>query len=208
MKPMESHIANTSGRLVQHRGIIEAAFESSERIVRDLLDAEAIDVLFIDSPNEAIPELGVGGYTYGPHVIIIAIDPDCPNLSEQHIFSSLIHEFHHAMRWRGPGCHGDLGDMLVSEGLAQLFEEEVTGVRPIYSQVPVTSLEIEKARLEVHRQTFSQAKWFFGVDDIARWFGYAYGYQICASYAKSAQRSASDLVGIPTRDVLEAAGFH
>lgn len=207
MTPIESHFAGASGRLELHRGIIQAAFESSERNARHLLGADAIDVLFIDSPDEAIPELGVGGYTHGPHVILIAIDPDYSDLSEQHIFSTLIHEFHHAMRWRGPGCYGDLGDMMVSEGLAQLFEEEVTGVRPIYSQVPITSLEVEKAKLEVHREVFNQAKWFFGTDEISRWFGYSFGYQICEAYAKSTMRSAADLVGVSTSNVLDAAGL-
>lgn len=208
MTPIESHLASASGRLERYRGNIEAAFESSERIARELLRADAIDVLFIDSPDEAIPELGVGGYTYGPHIVIVAIDPDCPNLSEQHIFSTLIHEFHHVMRWRGPGCHGDLGDMIVSEGLAQLFEEEVTGVRPIYSQVPINSLEIEKAKLELYLPAFNQAKWFFGSEDITRWFGYAFGYQICATYAKSTMQRAADLAGVSTREVLEAADLH
>ena len=207
MKPIQSHLAGASGRLERHRGIIEAAFESSRRNARHLLGADAIDVLFIDSPEEAIPEIGVGGFTYGPHVILIAIDPDFTDLSEQHIFSTLVHEFHHVMRWRGPGCHGDLGDMIVSEGLAQLFEEEVTGIRPIYSQVPITSLEVEKAKVEVHREVFNQAKWFFGMEEISRWFGYSLGYQICGAYAKSTLLSAADLVGVSTRDVLDAAGL-
>lgn len=208
MTPIESHFAGASGRLEPHRGIIEAAFESSKRIAWDLLRADGIDVLFIDSPDEVIPELGIGGYTYGPSVIMVAIDPDFPDLNEQHIFSTLVHEFHHAMRWRGPGCHGDLGDMIVSEGLAQLFEEEVTGERPIYSQVSVTSPEVEKAKLEVHQEAFNQGKWFFGTEEISKWFGYAFGYQICETYAKSTMRSAADLVCVSTRNVLEAAGLH
>lgn len=208
MKPIESHIASASGRLDRHRGIIDAAFESSMKIAQDLLQAEGIDVLFIDSPDEAIPELGVGGYTYSPHVIIVAIDSDFPNLNEHHLFSTLVHELHHVMRWRVLGLHGDLGEMMVSEGLAQLFEEEVTGVRPLYSQVLITSSEIGKARLELHREAFSQAKWFFGTENITKWFGYTFGYQICAAYAESTQRSASDLVHVPTRAVLEAADLH
>ncbi len=187
---------------------MEAAFGSAQIIAKDLLRADAIDVLFIDAPDEAIPELGVGGYTYAPHVILVAIDPNFPDLSEQHIFSALIHEFHHVMRWRGPGCHGDLGEMLVSEGLAQLFEEEVTGVRPIYSNVPITATEIEKARLEVHKETFNQAEWFFGTGEISKWFGYSFGYQICGAFSKSTMRSAASLVDVSTREVLDAAGIH
>lgn len=203
MRPIEIHIARASGRLDRHRGIIEAAFKSAARIAQDLLFAEGIDVLFIDSPDEAIPELGVGGYTYGPHVIILAVDPDFPNLSEQSLLSTLAHEFHHAMRWRQSKLNGDLGEMLVSEGLAQLFEEEVLGLRPIYSQVPITALEIEMAKLDLHLPAFDHAKWFFGSKDITKWFGYTFGYQICEAYAKSVQGSASGLVGISAREVLE-----
>ncbi len=208
MKSVESHIAGASGRLDRHRNIINVAFEAAMRIAQDLLHAEGIDVLFIDSPDEVIPELGVGGYTYSPHVIIVAIDPDFPDLSEHHLFSTLVHEFHHAVRWRGLSLHGDLGEMMVSEGLAQLFEEEVSGVRPMYSQVLITSSETEQAELELHQQAFSQAKWFFGTENITRWFGYTFGYQICAAYAQSTHSRASDLVGVSARDVLEAAGLH
>lgn len=170
----------------------------------DLLQAEAIDVMFIAAPNEAIPEMGVGGYTYGPHVIVVAIDPDSAHLSEEYLLTTLVHEFHHAMRWRGPGCDGDLGKMLISEGLAQLFEEEVLGVPPIYSQVSITEAEIEMAKLELHQQPCNQSKWFFGADGITRLFGYTLGYRICRDYAKSTGRRASELVDVPTEEVLKA----
>lgn len=35
------------------------------------------------------------------------------------------------MRWRGPGCGITLRERLVSEGLAQTFEAECTGVVPL-----------------------------------------------------------------------------
>jgi uncharacterized protein YjaZ len=66
-------------------------------------------VLFIDAPDEVIPEWGIGGSTSGPHVIIVALDPEFPGIPEQHLVSTLVHEFHHAMRWRGHGCGTDLG---------------------------------------------------------------------------------------------------
>lgn len=208
MALITSHIAGASGLLDRHKGIISAAFEFSARAAEELLQAERIDVLFIDSPDEAIPEMGVGGYTYGPHVIIVAIDPTSPNLSEQHLATTLVHEFHHAMRWRGPGCGGDLGAMLVSEGLAQLFEEEVLGARPMYSQAPITALEVERAKVELHQQPFNQSKWFFGAESVTRMFGYTFGYQICKIYAASTGMRASDLVDVPVLKVLEAAGFN
>lgn len=207
MQHLTSHLANSFGRLDPHKEVIAAAFESAVRTAGDLLQAEAIDVIFIASPNEAIPEMGVGGYTYGPHVIVVAIDPDNLNLSEEYLLTTLVHEFHHAMRWRGPGCGGDLGEMLISEGLAQLFEEEVLGAPPMYSQVSITEAEIGLAKLELHQQPCNQSKWFFGADGITRLFGYTLGYRMCNNYATSVRMRASELVKVPTREVLITAGF-
>jgi hypothetical protein len=106
VRPVTSHVPNSAGRLDSHLALISAAFESSARPTRDLLGAEGIDVLFIDAPGGVIPEWGIGGSTYGPHVIVVAVDPEFPGLSEEHLVSTLVHEFHHAMRWRGPGAGG------------------------------------------------------------------------------------------------------
>jgi uncharacterized protein YjaZ len=207
VRPVTSHVPNSAGRLDRHLDLISAAFESSVQPARELLGAEGIDVLFIDAPDEVIPEWGIGGSTYGPHVIVVAVDPEFPGLSGEHLMSTLVHEFHHAMRWRGPGCGGDLGGMLVSEGLAQLFEEEVLGAPPMYSQARITEAEVAQAHLELHRQPFSQAKWFFGAEGITRMFGYAYGYRICRGYAGSTAQRASELVNVPAPAVLRAAGL-
>lgn len=76
MRHLTSYIANSSGRLDLHKAMIASTFDSVVRTASDLLNAEAIDVMFIASPEEAIPEMGVGGYTYAPHSIVVAIDPD------------------------------------------------------------------------------------------------------------------------------------
>src|SRR5271169_453071 len=120
-----------------------------------------------------VPEWGVGGYSYGRHVVLVALDP-AVELEERRITATLVHEFHHAMRERGPGCGGTLASMLVSEGLAQLFEEEVTGEAPFYSRVAITDEEIALAHDSLHSRPFSQSKWFFGADGITRSFGYTY----------------------------------
>lgn len=60
--------------------------------------------------------------------------------------------------------------------------------------------------MEIHLFAFNQAKWFFGSDDITRWFVYEFGYQIYATYVKSMMQSAADLTGITTPEQLEATG--
>ena len=138
---------------------------------------------------------------HGPHVVLLAADPSA-SLDQRHIVSTLVHEFHHAMRWRGPGCGGNLAQMLVSEGLAQLFEEETLGEAPFYSRTPITDAEIAEARATLFEPEFSPSKWFFGAEGVARLFGYAFGYRICKEYART-ESDAAQLVDTPSRDIIE-----
>lgn len=161
-----------------------------------------MDAVVIDAPEMTIPEWGVGGYTYGPHIIIVGLDP-AATVDSHHIERTLVHEFHHTMRWRGPGCGGSLGQMLVSEGMAQLFEEEVLGEAPFFSRVSITDDEIAAARAVLYEPEFSQTKWFFGADGITFSFGYTYGYRVCSAYANATGKPASKLIGVPSREVLE-----
>jgi hypothetical protein len=129
MQGISITIANAAGTLDMHIDLIRGAFDSATARARELLKADGIDVVFVDAPDETIPEWGVGGYTWGPRTILVALNPKF-DLATDKIEASLVHEFHHAMRWRGPGCGGNLAQMLVSEGLAELFEEEVLGRAP------------------------------------------------------------------------------
>jgi uncharacterized protein YjaZ len=202
MRDITLNIANVTGSLEPHIGVMSDAFESAVQSTRRLLGADAIDVMVIDAADMTIPEWGVGGYTYGPHVVLVALDP-LFELTKRHIEASLVHEFHHAMRWRGPGCGGDLAQMLVSEGLAVLFEEEVLGEAPFYSRVPITDGEIALARESLSATPFHQAKWFFGDEGMTFGFGYTYGYRLCKAYSQAAGKKASDLVDVATSEVIE-----
>lgn len=202
MRPVNLFIANAGRTLDAHVDAVNEAFSVAETVARRLLGVEGVDVVVIDEPEMTIPEWGVGGYTYGPHVIVVALDP-AGAVNGHHIERTLVHEFHHTMRWRGAGCGGCLGQMLVSEGMAQLFEEEVFGEAPFFSRVNITDDEIAAARTELYESEFSQRKWFFGADGIVFSFGYTYGYQLCKAYADATGLRASQLIGVSSRDVLE-----
>jgi len=195
-------IANSGGTLDFYIGATTDAFRKAKQVAEQLLGAEGIDVLVIDEAEMTIPKWGVGGYTYGPHTILLALDP-AANIDTQNIERTLVHEFHHAMRWRGAGCGGNLGQMLVSEGLAVLFEEEVFGEAPFFAQGDITDNEIAEARASLYEPQFNQQKWFFGAEDVTSWFGYAYGYQLCRNYAISNGKRASELIEVASREVLE-----
>lgn len=202
MRPLCLTIANSGGTLNSYVEATTDAFRWAKQVVEQLLGAEGIDVLVIDNEEMTIPQWGVGGYTHGPHTILVALDPTA-TIDRQNIERTLVHEFHHAMRWRGAGCSGNLGQMLVSEGLAVLFEEEIFGEAPFFSRVDITEDEIAAARASLYEPNFNQQKWFFGAEGVTFSFGYTYGYQLCRNYAISAGKSASELIGVASREVLD-----
>ena len=202
MRPVNLFIANAGGTLDDLVDTINEAFQAAVTPSKELLDLEGVDVLVVDAPDDVIPEWGVGGYTYGPRAILVALEPRA-TIDHHHIERTLVHEFHHAMRWRGQGCGGSLGQMLVSEGLAELFEEQVLGEAPFFSRVSITDDEIAAARELLYEPEFNQKKWFFGAEGITSFFGYTYGYQLCRAYADATGKPASELIGVSSREVLE-----
>jgi len=201
------HVANSTGRLDRHLGAISTAFTTSVARAEALLGAAGIDVVVVDAPDDAIPEWGVGGTTPGPHVVVMAIDADRAAVAPAHLERTLLHELHHAMRWRRHDLCGDLGDMLVSEGLAQLFEHDVLGSAAPYAEAPIDDDAVTLARGALHTRPCDASRWFFGSGDVARHFGYAYGYVLCRDYAAATGASAASLLDVPTLEVLEGAGL-
>jgi uncharacterized protein YjaZ len=201
IRRISAHSFDASGALGACQDVFLAGFQKATRWAGSLLEADAIDVLVINAPDETLPEWGVGGYTYGPHTILVALDPGA-TISEESVERTLLHEFHHAMRWRGPGCGGNLAQMLVSEGLAQLFEEEVLGSPPFFTATEISEEEIAQARAAMFAEPFNPSKWFFGSSDITRWFGYAYGYRLAKAYSLASGRPASQLVMTSTGEIV------
>jgi uncharacterized protein YjaZ len=102
-------------------------------------------------------------------------------------------------------CDGNLAQMLVSEGLAGPFEEEVLGRPPEYAKAACSQAFSRQAEAVLFDPDFSPSKGFFGSAEVPRWFGYAYGYQRCRTFSHATGQSASDLVNAPSSQVLGVA---
>jgi hypothetical protein len=194
MSNINYYVANSTGKLDPLLPKINTAFDEGVGVLVNKLKADKIDVIFLYAPEWTIPELGVGANSPGPYNLYVRLDPGFKNLKQSDIFLSIVHEGHHCMRWRKPGYGITLGEAMISEGLATLFEEEVSGEPPIYSQVMITEDEIRKAQSDLNKKTYNHAEWFFGDKKIQRWFGYTYGYQLCKAYSAKTGKKASDLV--------------
>ncbi len=203
MPSINHYIANSANELTKYISLIYESLKEVVPVIETELRAREIDIIFISASNQAIPEYGLGGNSPGPNHIYISFDPDSDKVTKQGLVESLLHEAHHCMRWRDPGYGETLGEAMISEGLACLYEEEHSGKPPIYATVQLSNEEVEEAMKKLDSKDYDHSKWFFGSSDIARWFGYTYGYNICKDYAAKIGKSAAQLVNIDAQKILK-----
>lgn len=106
------------------------------------------------------------------------------------------------MRYREPGYGESLGEVMVSEGMASLYETEHSSQPPIYTTVNITEQDIARAKELFNNKTYDHREWFFGTKDIPRWFGYTYGYRLCKYYADRHNTNAKEMVHLPADLIL------
>lgn len=203
MEPCELVVGNTP-RTRRVARVLDEPFQRARDLCAARLGAGDIEVHVVDAPKECIPEMGLGGYAYGPHAIVLAVDPD-HDIQPSDVLSTLVHEIHHAMRWRGPGCGSSLGERLVSEGLAQVFEKECTGRVPIYAQGEVRPADRDVAIATIDEDPANEGRWFFGAGELPRWFGYRFGYELASQVIESRESDAASLVLEPVETFV--SGF-
>jgi predicted Zn-dependent protease DUF2268 len=178
------------------------------------LQADRIDVLVVPG-TRLIPGWDCNGYTHGPWRITITVDPACDGREQRpldtQLRTMLAHELHHAMRERGPGYGSTLGEALVTEGMAECYEQEVgcrTSNYAVAVRGPTLAKLAQMARDEVWSDAYDHEKWFFG-DKTGAPFpwagGYSLGYVLVSQWLQQAHLSASAAVAIAAREILPAA---
>ncbi len=177
-----------------------------------LISDVRIEVSF-DSQG-AIPGFGVGGYTPNKSLIQIALDPaysDNPDLLSARLPLVVLHELHHAVRWKNPGYGSTLLEAMVSEGLADHFAIAVLGVSPPPWSAALTQNQKSalraKADSELNSTQYGHARWFFGsTSDIPNWAGYTLGFELVSAYiaAQTPGTTAATLVSTSANTFLSA----
>lgn len=205
MSKIYSHIANATGELDNLKPIIKAAMSKALPIVEEEISANEIDIFFLSASIYAVPEIGIGGNSPGPNHIYISFDPGSDKITEKGLFETLLHEIHHCMRWRNPGYGNTLGEAIISEGLACLYEEMHRGRAPIYANVDISDEHIAQAKSVINDNSYDHNEWFYGSGNISKWFGYAYGYRLCKIYAEQNGTNAARMVSIDSDLILPNA---
>lgn len=195
------HLLNSAGSLTSKKNEIKTVFDQAAKIAKQQLDLDSVDVIVRNAPENTIPELGVGGFTdIDGHTLYISLDV-AKGLSRKELLCTMLHEMHHAKRFQKSGWPKDLAGNLVAEGLACLFEEQAGGRRPIYVDVILDNKDIAAVKSHLFEKDYNHAAWFFGASKQGppRWFGYAYGYQICKEYLNKIEKMAAETVEISTQ---------
>ncbi|BAT60792.1 hypothetical protein GJW-30_1_03342 [Variibacter gotjawalensis] len=208
--PLDAGSEFAPGRLTQLVGYLEAALAD----VGPPIDAKNVDVLLTPT-HRPIAGWDAQGFAQSAHLITIGVDPRCDGREKGSIAlqlrAQLAHELHHATRFAGPGYGTTLGEALISEGLAQCYEEEVGCPTPNYavevSGVPLRQLAAN-AIGELSAVSYDHPKWFFGTGNSAnfpRWGGYSLGYALVKAWLNESGTTASKAVAIPVSEILPQA---
>lgn len=188
------HLLTGSKRLIPYSRKIKDAIKHNVILLKRFLPLNKIDIVVIDSPENTIPHLGISGYGPNGHTLYIYLDPTHKRFAqalEEPLLRTMAHELHHVMRWRTVGYGKSLLDALVSEGLADHFEQEVTKGPPEKWDKALSKEDAARllrlAKKEFDRTDYDHASWFFGNADrsIPKWTGYSLGYALVKEYLKT-----------------------
>lgn len=194
-------------RMIRLRGFLDRTLHLAERQVLPLLPLRDRVVVAVGvDPARTIRETGIGARAWAADRIDVWIDPAHPWVDaagEEELIAMLAHELHHCARWTKPGYGTTLGETLVSEGLACVFETGFRGgVPPFWARALKADAlrEVEAlARPRLDLREYDHRAWFFGEPErgLPRHAGYSLGFEIAARYIRATGRTAAQLVHVP-----------
>ncbi|UFN46911.1 DUF2268 domain-containing protein [Roseomonas sp. OT10] len=208
------HWLEAEGSLAPWRDRIGAEIDAARTAVARLLPPPRLDILVQRLPGAGIPELGMVGHAYRKALFALTLDPDNPNfaasLSGDALRRMVVHEAHHCLRMGAVGYSRNLGDALVSEGLAGQFVRRLLGTPPEPWEAAATEAELHAHRPDaatLAAPRYDHDAWFFGARGLyPRWIGYTLGYRIVADWlAVEPEPDGALWAGVATEAVLAAA---
>ena len=197
-------------RLAEIRGFLERVVRQAERRVVPLLPIHGRVTLAVGiDPARTIRETGIGARAWAADRVDVWLDPSHPWVEaagEEELLAMLAHELHHCARWTRPGYGATLGEALVSEGLACVFETAFRGgVPPFWARAldaPALDAVASLARPRLDDGAYDHRAWFGGAPEhgIPRHTGYSLGFDIVARHMRATGRTAAQLVHVPARN--------
>lgn len=200
-------LADPQGVLQAHGATAQALATDAVARAAQALPVTGVTVMLLPDAQRAIGGWGFGGRTFSATAVEIYIDPTQPDLAQrlpERLPPLVVHELHHAMRWRGPGYGRTLLEAMVSEGLADHFAVDVLSAAvPPWSDAfarDQTAAYLDLARPEFDSTAYSHERWFFeaGQPQLPRWTGYTLGWRLVEDHrAAHPGSTAATLVNTP-----------
>lgn len=190
---------------------LELSLQKAKDVVFKILpEIKGLEVIIKEDTEAVIPELGISGkYEKDKNLISIFIDSKHENIRGNfniEILKTFAHEYVHAYREQViPWENGTLLDCLISEGLSQSIELELTSETPIYAQA--LSEQAIISLLSIHSDilkstSFDYKSWFFGSEKIEKWTGYSVGFWLVQKYLKKYKKKASDVLQMESSNFI------
>lgn len=186
--------------------------ENSMKIANEKLQHKDCNIVVLADSDGVIPEEGLGAHAWGSDYIRIFVDPNTSiglkTAIKKYLPGAIAHELHHSRRSLDIGYGHTLGEALISEGLAQVFQEDLyPDVEVLYAH-NLSESELKDAWAEVKMildsTEYDHDSWFFGSEKIKRWTGYSLGYDIVRKYiSRHSEENATTLVDTPAKTLLD-----
>lgn len=181
------------GRLGKYKNKIMKVAKESVEIIKKKIPIPDVDIVFYDNPEYTIPHLGIGGYTQNANLVFVPLNAKFKQFERtinEELLGTLAHELHHCVRWKNVGYGKTFLEVMISEGLADHFELEVTNKKPQKWDTALTkkqfSIMKKKALKEFNSKKYNHEEWFFGSNGrkIPKWAGYTIGFKLVGEYLK------------------------
>jgi uncharacterized protein YjaZ len=187
-------VLTATGKLGKYKSRIAKAARKSIKIIKKKISIPDADIVFYDNPNNAIPHLGIDAFTNNINLVLVPLNPKFKNFDKtisEEMLRIFAHELHHCARMKAVGYGETLFEVMVSEGLADHFELEVTNKKPQTWDTALTAKQFsvlkKRAKKEYNNKNYNHNDWFFGSNDrkIPKWAGYTIGFNLVSEYLKN-----------------------
>ncbi len=186
-------ILTANGRLGKYKNRITKIAKESVKIIGKKIPLPDVDIVFYDNPEGTIPHLGISGYAPNAHLVFVSLNPKFKKFERtinEETLRILAHELHHCIRWKAVGYGNTLFEAMITEGLADHFELEITNKEPQKWDMALTAKQFiimkKKARKEYNNKKYNHWEWFLGskARRIPKWTGYTLGFELVKEYLK------------------------
>ena len=171
------------------KALIEEKITIGITTISSLMPINDLRIRIVGDQQLVIPEIGLGGYNPNAQEVLVAVDVNFNNIEEsieENLIPLLAHEVHHAKRRRSVGYGSTLLQAVITEGLADHFSIEVTGISPPPWSVALSDSELQSwidTASDLWDQPYNHGAWFLGTDpNIPRWTGYSIGFELVNDY--------------------------